>query len=173
MASVTTTQTNSTAAKRGIYWPRMIERTLIYLALVACVVLVGAPFVYMITGSFRYNAEIFSYPLTFLPKEPTLENYQRLLNGSEIPYVRQFANSLFVAVSQTLLTLLVASMVGWGFAKYEFKGKRVLMLLLLVTLTIRLMRRRSLMGFSSFRTRRRWRSFLGATESCGPRITRF
>ena len=40
-----------------------------------------------------------------------------------------------MAVSQTLLTLLVASMVGWGFAKYEFKGKRVLMLLLLATLT--------------------------------------
>ena len=49
--------------------------------------------------------------------------------------MRQFANSLFVAISQTLLTLLVASMVGWGFAKYEFKGKRVLMLLLLATLT--------------------------------------
>lgn len=137
MASATTTQTNNTraAAKRGVYWPRVIERTLIYLALVVCVVLVGAPFVYMITGSFRFNAEIFSYPLTFLPKSPTLENYQRLLDGSEIPYVRQFANSLFVAVSQTLLTLLVASMVGWGFAKYEFKGKRVLMLLLLATLT--------------------------------------
>jgi arabinosaccharide transport system permease protein len=137
VASATRTQTNSpaAAAKRGVYWPRVIERTLIYLALLVCVVLVGAPFVYMITGSFRYNSEIFSYPLTFLPKAPTLENYQRLLNGSEIPYVRQFVNSLFVAVSQTLLTLLVASMVGWGFAKYEFKGKRVLMLLLLATLT--------------------------------------
>jgi ABC-type glycerol-3-phosphate transport system permease component len=49
--------------------------------------------------------------------------------------VRQFANSLFVASCQTLLTLLVASMVGWGFAKYEFKGKRVLLLFLLATLT--------------------------------------
>jgi arabinosaccharide transport system permease protein len=136
VAGATTTQANTVAiSKRGIYWPKVIERTLIYLVLAACVVLVGAPFVYMITGSFRFNAEIFSYPLSFLPKAPTLQNYQRLLSGSEIPYVRQFANSLFVATSQTLLTLLVASMVGWGFAKYEFKGKRVLMLVLLATLT--------------------------------------
>ena len=59
----------------------------------------------------------------------------RLLNGSEIPYVRQFANSLVIAVAQTVLTLLVASMVGWGFAKFEFRGKRVLFIVLLATLT--------------------------------------
>lgn len=136
MASITTSQAGAeSAAKRGIYWPKVIERTLIYLVLVFCLLLVGAPFVYMITGSFRFNAEIFSYPLTFLPRDPTLENYRRLLDGSEIPYVRQFANSTLVATAQTLLTLLVASMVGWGFAKYEFKGKRVLLLVLLATLT--------------------------------------
>lgn len=136
MARATTSPTQVAAgARRGVYWPKLIERTLIYVALIGCVILVGAPFVYMITGSFRFNAEIFSYPLSFLPRDPTLENYRRLLDGSEIPYVRQFANSLLVAVTQTLLTLLVASMVGWGFAKYEFKGKRVLLLVLLATLT--------------------------------------
>lgn len=89
----------------------------------------------MFTGSFKLNADIFSYPLTFVPRSPTLENYVRLLNGSEIPYTRQFANSLFVAVAQTLLTLFVASTVGWGFAKYEFAGKQALFLVLLATLT--------------------------------------
>ena len=108
---------------------------LIYGGLLICAVLVGAPFVYMITGSFKFNADIFSYPLTFIPQNPTLDNYVRLLSGSEIPYVRQFANSLFVATTQTLLTLFVASTVGWGFAKYEFRGKRVLFLVLLATLT--------------------------------------
>ncbi len=89
----------------------------------------------MITGSFKLNAEIFSYPLTFMPKAPTLENYQRLLSGSEIPFVRQFLNSLVVAVSQTFLTLFVASLVGWGFAKFEFAGKQVLFIFLLATFT--------------------------------------
>lgn len=119
----------------SLRWRRWVERALIYIALLAVVILVGAPFAYMIVGSFKFNADIFSYPLSFIPQDPTLENYQRLLSGSELPYIRQFANSLFVAVTQTILTLFVASLVGWGFAKYEFRGKRVLFLVLLATMT--------------------------------------
>jgi len=107
---------------------------LIFLSLLVMAVLTGAPFIYMVTGSFKLNAEIFSYPLHFLPKAPTLSNYVRLLNGSEIPFVRQFLNSAVIAVSQTLLSLFIASLVGWGFAKYEFRGKRPLFVFLLATL---------------------------------------
>ena len=121
-------------AGQPMRWPG-IETGLVYVLLVLSAILVGAPFVYMIAGSFKFNAEIFGIPLTILPRNPTLENYSRLLSGDEIPYLRQFANSAIIAVSQTALTLLVASMVGWGFAKFEFKGKRVLFIILLATLT--------------------------------------
>lgn len=137
MSASTTTQGSGSLQhrERRIQWQRILERTIIYLGLLICAVLVGAPFVYMITGSFKFNADIFGYPLSFIPRNFTLDNYVRLLSGSEIPYVRQFANSVVVATSQTLLTLFVASTVGWGFAKYEFRGKRVLFLVLLATLT--------------------------------------
>jgi ABC-type glycerol-3-phosphate transport system permease component len=92
------------------------------------------PFIYMITASFKQDAEIFSYPLTILPQSPTLRNCTRLLSGESIPFLRQLANSVIVSVSQVFLSLLVASLVGWGFAKYEFRGKRVLFLFLLATL---------------------------------------
>lgn len=114
----------------------LFERGLLYAILLICVVLTGAPFVYMITGSFKENAEIFSFPLHFLPQTPTFINYQRLLSGSDIPYVQQFGNSALVAISQTLLNLLFSSMVGWGFAKFEFRGKQMLFLILLGSLTI-------------------------------------
>jgi ABC-type glycerol-3-phosphate transport system permease component len=107
---------------------------LTFLALAALLLLFAAPFVYMVTGSFKLNSEIFSYPLRFLPSEPTPENYRRLLSGEEIPFLRQFFNSSIVTVSQTLLALLISSMVGWGFAKYEFRGKRPLFIFLLATL---------------------------------------
>lgn len=123
------------SASRPLAWRRGGEWVLLYALLAVAVVLTGAPFAYMIAGSFKQDAEIFSYPLTFVPREPTLVNYARLLSGEQIPYVRQFANSALVAISQTLLTLLVSSLVGWGFAKYEFAGKRVLFLFLLATLT--------------------------------------
>ena len=141
MATTTPTQPTplqplSTAAgQRALPWRRGVEWLLLYGALAVAVVLTGAPFVYMIAGSFKEDAEIFSYPLSFIPREPTLVNYNRLLSGEQIPYLRQFGNSAYVAVTQTILTLLVSSLVGWGFAKYEFAGKRILFLFLLATLT--------------------------------------
>jgi arabinosaccharide transport system permease protein len=114
----------------------LIEASLIYAALFCFAVLVGVPFLYMITGSFKTNGEIFNYPVTLFVQEPTINNYERLLSGKEVPYLRQMLNSVIVAVGQTLLTLFIASLVGWGFAKYEFRGKMLLTVLLLATVAI-------------------------------------
>ena len=114
----------------------LIERVLIYAVLFFLAVLVGVPFLYMITGSLKTNGEIFNYPVTLWVQNPTLNNYQRLLSGEEVPYLRQMVNSVIVAVGQTLLTLLISSMVGWGFAKYEFRGRTFLTIFLLATFTI-------------------------------------
>ena len=114
----------------------LAETTAIYAVLFLFAVLVGIPFLYMITGSLKTNGEIFSYPVSLGVSAPTMNNYERLLSGEEVPYVRQMANSVVVAVSQTLLTLLFASMVGWGFAKYDFRGKTFLTVFLLATFAI-------------------------------------
>jgi arabinosaccharide transport system permease protein len=142
MATPGTTSTPLTRAMGRLGWQRksrgrvLLEAALIYAALFFFAVLVGVPFVYMITGSFKTNGEIFNYPVTLLVQEPTLNNYERLLNGKEVPYLRQMLNSVIIAVSQTLLTLFIGSLVGWGFAKYEFRGKMLLTLLLLATVAI-------------------------------------
>ncbi len=113
---------------------RLAGMVLIYVLMVTLAVVTAMPFLYMITGSFKRNAEIFSYPLTLIPRDPILDNYTRLLSGAEIPFVRQFGNSALVATTQTLLSLFVASLVGWGFAKYEFRGKKPLFTFLLATM---------------------------------------
>ena len=114
----------------------LLEATFIYALLFFLAVLVAVPFVYMMTGSLKTNGEIFNYPVTLNVQEPTFNNYQRLLSGEEIPYLRQLGNSVIIAVSQTLLTLFFATLVGWGFAKYDFFGKTFLTLFLLVTVAI-------------------------------------
>lgn len=136
MATTASAPRQVAAPAQRVRLQRHLERLLLYAVLLVAVLLTGAPFVYMISGSFKENAEIFSLPLRFIPQNPTMVNYDRLLSGAEIPYAKQFGNSILVAVSQTLLTLLVSSMVGWGFAKYEFRGKQPLFLFLLTTLMI-------------------------------------
>jgi ABC-type glycerol-3-phosphate transport system permease component len=126
-------ETTGIARQGQVYF--LAERALIYAVLIVGVVLAGTPFVYMVTGGFKTNGEIFINPPPLLPRAFMLENYQRLLNGESIPFLRQLLNSALVSVTQVLLALLVASAVGWGFAKYEFRGKRALFLFVLATLT--------------------------------------
>lgn len=143
MADITPAQINpgiqgvsSTPAAYSGLFRRRVEWALIYAALLAFGIVVGAPFLYMITGSLKTNGELFSYPLNLLVQNPTMENYNRLLGGTEIPYIRQFLNSIIVAISQTLLALFISSLVGWGFAKFDFLGKRFLFIFLLATLAL-------------------------------------
>jgi ABC-type glycerol-3-phosphate transport system permease component len=115
--------------------PRL-ARAMLYGLLVLLTIFFGVPFVFMVTGSFKTNAEVFSLPISLWVNNPTLENFRRLLTGEVIPYVRMFWNSTVIGVAETLLTVLVSTLVGWGFAKYQFPGKNLLFLLLVATLAL-------------------------------------
>jgi ABC-type glycerol-3-phosphate transport system permease component len=111
-------------------------RLMIYGALVVLVLLFGLPFVFMISGSFKTNAEVFKIPLSLWVDDPTLNNYDRLLKGQTINYVQMYWNSTIVAVLETWLTVFVSALVGWGFAKYVFPGRNFLFLLVVATLAL-------------------------------------
>lgn len=115
---------------------RPVWQIALYIPLVIGLVLMATPFVWTIFASFKTNGDIFRAPVELLPRVWTVDNYRRLLSGEQIPFLRQFANSAIIAVSQTLLTVLLASLAGFAFAKYEFVGKRALFALTLITLTI-------------------------------------
>jgi len=108
----------------------------IYLFLGIGILITAAPYIWEISCSFKLNSEIFSYPLTLFPKQPTFSNYIRLIQGEEIPFLRQFMNSCIVSISYTGLTLIVSSLVGYGFAKFDFPGKKLLFLVILVSIMI-------------------------------------
>ena len=108
----------------------------LYALLVLGVLLMATPFVWTLLASFKENSDIFRAPVRFWPRVWTTENYRGLLSGETIPFLRQFGNSAIIAVGQTLLTVLLASLAGYGFAKYEFVGKRLLFVLTLLTLMI-------------------------------------
>src|SRR5262249_56806011 len=108
----------------------------IYGPLVLGVIVTAAPFIWTLFASFKTNADIFRAPVTLWPRLWTLDSYQRLLSGEQIPFVRQFANSALLAMGETLLTVLVAALAGFAFAKYEFAGKRILFALTLLILMI-------------------------------------
>jgi multiple sugar transport system permease protein len=107
---------------------------LLYILLTLGLVLMVGPFVWMILGSFKEQGEFLRSVPTWLPENPTLDNYERLTARLDFP--RFFMNSTIVAAAITAGNLVFAPMLGYALAKLRFRGKRVLLLLVLATMML-------------------------------------
>jgi multiple sugar transport system permease protein len=113
---------------------RISSRWWIYALLVLGVLLMIGPFLWMLLGSFKPQAEFLVTTPTFLPKAATTDNYQRLF--SQLDFPRFFFNSSVVAAIVTAGNVLFCPMLGYALAKLEWRGKRLIMGLVLATLMV-------------------------------------
>jgi multiple sugar transport system permease protein len=114
--------------------PRRPRATWLYLVLALGLVATLAPFLWMLLGSFKPDAELQRVPPTWWPDTPTLANYRQLFDRLDFP--RFFANSTLVALAVTAGNLVFCSMVGYALAKLDFAGKRLLFALVLGMLMV-------------------------------------
>jgi multiple sugar transport system permease protein len=125
-----TAQAVPTTTARRISRPRRASffesRLFFYVALSLGLIFTLLPFLMMIFSSFKTNTEVLQVPPTFLPKNPTLQNYITIFNDPRLPLLRFYANSAFVAVFNVTATLFTSALIGYMFAKFEFRGKRIL-----------------------------------------------
>lgn len=97
-------------------------------------IIVAVPLVWMVSSSFKPLDEIYAYPPTLIPAAFTTRNYDRLF--SDWPFWNWYSNSLAVAIIATIAVLFFTSLAGFAFAKYRFKGNRVLFVILLASTMI-------------------------------------
>ncbi|MEY8517050.1 carbohydrate ABC transporter permease [Lachnospiraceae bacterium 29-84] len=116
---------------------KKILRVLMVLFFVLIAVFILIPFAAIFIASFKEGKELIQYGLNLKiePQKMNLNNYVYLFTG-EHDYFRWFFNSLFLTVVQVVLTLLVSAVVGYGFAAYEFKGKNIWFLFVLIILMV-------------------------------------
>jgi multiple sugar transport system permease protein len=101
------------------------EKSLIYSVIAVYLFITVAPLVWVLSTSFKPNQEAISFPPKFLPDHPTWENYFFVLTDSKL--VLSLINSLIVSVGSTALSVTVSALGGYAFARYDFKGKNLLM----------------------------------------------
>lgn len=92
------------------------------------------PFAWMISTSLKARGALMSIPIEWIPKEPTLAAYERVL--TKFPFLKTVANSLFISVSYTIITLISASMAAFAFAKIRFPKADLLLKVFLATMMI-------------------------------------
>ena len=113
---------------------KKIQISLGYIILILCAISMLLPFLWMASTSFMTNEEIFSYPIKFLPSKIDFSNYINIFK--QMPMARYFANSLIVSSITTVGQVLFASMAGYAFARFNFKHKEFLFILIIITMMI-------------------------------------
>lgn len=104
----------------------------VVLILGAAIMLV--PFLYMVGTSFKPHAFVLELPPTFIPTNPTFDNYRNALTSNH--FGRYFFNSAVVAISSTIITVLLSSLLAYAFARFDFPGRNGLFYLMLGTLMV-------------------------------------
>ena len=101
------------ATKRSIW-----SKVGLYVALVAGAIFAGGPVLWMLSSSFKSNADIFAYPPRLISKSFSAMAYVAVFNYPQ--EMRFFINSYVVGLSVTALTILVAILAAYAFSRYKF-----------------------------------------------------
>jgi multiple sugar transport system permease protein len=97
----------------------IVNWVLIYAAIIVAVILSLAPIVYLLITSFKPPELTFSVPPVWV-FTPTLKNYADVFEGGE--FAKYFVNSVVIAVSATLIALVLGAFAAYGFARFRFRG---------------------------------------------------
>lgn len=111
-----------------------ISKIIIFIVVLSVAVTMTIPFAWMLSSSFKYNTEIFSYPIKWIPETFRWDNY--ITVWTQIPFPTYFFNSLKLSVTVTAGQLLVCSMAAYSFSKLHYPGRDKLFLVYLGTMMV-------------------------------------
>ncbi|MEW8979696.1 MAG: carbohydrate ABC transporter permease [Symbiobacterium sp.] len=106
--------------------------TYFLLTLGAAVVVV--PLFWMVSTSLKGPDALFTYPPEWIPRPPVWRNY--IEAWKVLPFGRFLWNTLFITILAMVAELLTTSLVAFGFARFQFKGRNVLFFILLSTMML-------------------------------------
>ena len=110
------------------------SRVLIFAILLAASIIVVIPYIWMLSNSFKTTIETLTDPMHIIPQEFTLDGYIKVLTKS--PFFKWLGNSIFITCFNTIVILFTSTLVGYGFARFKFRGRDFLFAMLVFTMMV-------------------------------------
>ena len=116
----------------------VFNQSLMYIFLTLVAVFIIFPFLYMITTSFKSEAEIVADEFIFFPKEFMWENYLSVLRIGDKGYsvLTMYKSTIIVSIFTTIGTVVTTVFAAFAFSRLNFKGRETIFSLLLATMMI-------------------------------------
>ena len=111
-----------------------IERVVLYTLLIIGAFLAMLPMVWMVSASLMPSGQASTYPPHFFPTRITFAHYTDLFTRLDLG--RNLLNSAFVSFVVTFASLFINSLAGYAFAKLRFRGRSMLLLVIIATMAI-------------------------------------
>ncbi|WP_054861329.1 ABC transporter permease subunit [Gracilibacillus sp. JCM 18860] len=89
------------------------------------------PILWLLLSSLKPGSELFSYPLSIIPENPTFDGF--VYSWSTMEFIKYFWNTLVVAIITTVLTVIASATCGYALAKYHYKWLNVFLICMLAT----------------------------------------
>ncbi|MFC6487774.1 carbohydrate ABC transporter permease [Nitratireductor sp. GCM10026969] len=106
----------------------LTTRIVVWVALILLTLWAVLPIVWSFSASLKTPLTLYTSGL--IPEDPTLDNYARVITSDGFP--TYLWNSLFLAITSTAVALFVSVLAAYGFARYAFAWRHVLLLFILV-----------------------------------------
>lgn len=108
-----------------------IGKVLFCLLVVIISVYALLPVLWGLSTSFKTDVEVYSLSPSFIPENPTLDNYRQVFGDRDMMcYLR---NTVIVAITSTFISVLVALFGAYGFSRFKFPGRAGLLYSILFT----------------------------------------
>ena len=124
------------ASKSKKQLKKSLKELFSYAVLILIAVILCYPLLWMFFASFKTNSEIYS-GVNLLPMEYNFDAYRDGWKGvANNTFTRFFANSFMLVIPTALFTIISSTLVAYGFSRFEFRGKKIMFLVLLSTLML-------------------------------------
>ena len=98
--------------------------------------ILSVPFIFptwwMFTASLKPIEEVFAFPASLIPNDFQISNYSEVFRLQ--PFLRQYWNSMFIAIVVTIISVTISTMGGYAFARINFKWRSKIFVILLSAL---------------------------------------
>ena len=127
--------------RKNVPVSKKVARVLITIVIILVTLVMIVPFVWMISASFKTEADVMKIPIEWIPKYFYPDNYKRVLSigttsSTNYHFGLAYFNSIKVAVISTVVAITSATLAGYAFAKLKFKGSNVLFIVYLAQMMV-------------------------------------
>ncbi len=118
----------------GYLLSKFVANTAIALILIGLSYIILYPLIFSISQAIRTQADMYDTTIIYIPKHFTLENFFAAWEVLDFPTALK--NTFNISIWPTLLQVCTCALTGYGFARFKFRGKNILFLLVLLTIIV-------------------------------------